>query len=385
MGSTEVGKSIDQTTSPKGLEGVVAAETKISRIEGLKGELYYRGINIDELAGRSNFEEISYFLWYGALPTQSEFNEWKTQLAASRALAPEVSALLKLFPTTAHPMAVLRTAISAAALYDDESEELTRDANIHKAMRIVAQCPTIVAAFDRLRRGLQPIEPRQELDHVANFLYMLQGKVPEAPFANALSAYYVLLAEHSFNASTFTGRVVIGTRSDMHSAIVGAIGALKGELHGLANQRTMEVLKEIGSLDNVESFVRHQLDQHQRIMGFGHRVYKTEDPRAKHLRALAKELGALRQDLKWFEIAEQLQRTVWKEKQLYINVDFYSAPLLHYIGIPIDLFTTQFACSRSAGWCAHMLEQYADNRLIRPSAQYIGPMNLHYIPIEQRR
>ena len=372
------------TPVKKGLEGVIAGESHIGDVDGTNCQLIYRGYNIDELVGRATYEEVAYLLWDGALPTRAQLNAWTQQLAACRALPHEIIALLHSLPKDATPMAILRTAVSALALYDPEVEVDSPEANRRKGLRVMGAIPTIVAVYDRFRRDLPIVAPRAELGQAANFLYMLHGKPPTEADATALDAYFVLLAEHSFNASTFAARIVVGTKSDLYSAVVAAIGALKGDLHGSANRKAMEMLEEIGTPENVEAFVQKTLQAHNRFMGFGHRVYKGEDPRAKHLRAIAKQIGTGGGDLKWFEMSKRLQEAVWKAKQLYVNVDFYSASLLHYLGIPTDCFTTMFACARTAGWMAHVLEQYADNRLIRPLAQYVGLRDLQYLPIDKR-
>jgi len=368
----------------KGLEGVVAGETAISDVDGQRCQLIYRGYHLDELVGKATYEEVSYLLLFGALPTRSQLKEWTDQLEASRSLEPQVLALLQSLPATANPMALLRTVISALGLYDEETDEEPIEATRRKAVRAIAKTPTIVAAVGRLQGRASVVAPKAGLGHAASFLYMLHGRVPTDEQARALDAYFVLLADHGFNASTFTARVVTGTKSDFYSAITAAIGSLKGPLHGAANRKAMEMLEEIGTPDRVESYVQKTLADHKRFMGFGHRVYKGPDPRAKHLKECAKRLGETNGELKWFAISERLQDAVWNAKKLYINVDFYSASLLHYLSLPTELFTTMFACARMAGWSAHVIEQASDNRLIRPLAQYVGPRDLHFVPIDQR-
>jgi len=282
-------------------------------------------------------------------------------------------------------MALLRTAISILGLDDSESTDDALETIRQKAVRTIAVTPTIVAALERLRRHQAPVAPKNTLGHAANFLYMLHGQAPAAAHAEALDTYFVLLAEHGFNASTFTARTVTGTRSDYYSAITAAIGSLKGPLHGAAGRKAMEMLQDIGTPEQVEPYVQRTLADHKRFMGFGHRVYKGEDPRAKHLKATAKRLADSSQEAQWFAISERLQAAVLKAKGLSINVDFYSASLLHYLEIPTELFTAMFACARMAGWSAHVLEQAADNRLIRPLARYVGPRDLRFIPIDQRQ
>ncbi len=368
----------------KGLEGVVAGETAISDVDGQRCQLVYRGYALDEIAGKANYEEVSHLLLFGALPTRHQLTEWTAQLDAARPLEPALVSWLRSLPAQANPMALLRTALSAMALHDPDAEATSLDASRRQAVRAIAKTPTIVAAIGRLSAGQPPVAPKPTLGHAANFLFMLHGKEPTGEQARALDAYFVLLADHGFNASTFTARVVTGTQSDYSSAIVAAIGALKGPLHGAANRKAMEMLQDIGTPEQVEPYVQRSLADHKRFMGFGHRVYKGEDPRAKHLKELARQLGATAGELKWFTISERLQEAVWKAKQLYINVDFYSASLLHYLGIPTELFTTMFACARMAGWSAHIIEQASDNRLIRPLAQYVGPRDLRLAPLDQR-
>ncbi len=368
----------------RGLEGVVAGETWISDVDGQRCQLIYRGYNIDELAGKATYEEVSYLLLYNALPTCEQLISWSRLLESSRALEPPLLSLLQTLPPTADPMATLRTAISALGLYDPKAEDESIDAIGAKAVRTIATTPTIVATLGRLRAGHTPIPPKAGLSHAANFLYMLHGKAPTEEEARALDTYFVLLADHGFNASTFTARSVTSTRADYYSAVTAAIGALKGPLHGAANTKAMEMLTEIGTPEQVEPYVKKTLADHKRFMGFGHRVYKGEDPRGKHLKLIAKQLGELRHDTKWFAISERLQEAVQKAKGLYINVDFYSASLLHYLGIPAELFTTIFACARMAGWSAHIIEQWSNNRLIRPLSLFLGPRDLRFVPIEQR-
>ena len=368
----------------KGLEGVVAAETRVGEVDGQRCQLIYRGYNIDELVGRATYEEVSYLLLHGVLPARAPLTEWTRQLDAHRAITPQTPALLKTLPREAGPMALLRTMMSVLGLDDSESVDDSVEQMRQKAVNAIAVTPTLVAAIGRLRDGKASVAPKAGLSHAANFLYMLHGAPPSDVQAQALDAYFILLAEHGFNASTFTARTVIGTKSDYFSAVTAAIGTLKGPLHGAAGRKAMEMLIEIGSPDHVESHVQKTLADHKRFMGFGHRVYKGEDPRAKHLKRIAKQLGEAAKDLKWFSISERLQEAVHKAKGLYINVDFYAASLLHYLGIPAELFTAMFACARMAGWSAHILEQAADNRLIRPLAKYTGPLDLKFVPLDQR-
>ncbi len=373
-----------QPAVQKGLEGVVAAETRISEVDGQRCELIYQGYHIDELVSRASFEEVSFLLLHGALPNRNQLQEWTAQLGANRALSPQILSLVQSLPHQSPSMALLRTVISAMGLYDPDEEHNGPDLVRHRATEVIAQIPTIIAAGARRRAGKSYVPPQAGLSHAANFLYMLHGQEPSELQAKALDAYLVLLADHGLNASTFAARVVTGTQSDYYSAIVAAIGTLKGPLHGAANRKAMEMLIEIGSVDRVDTFVKHTLAHHQRFMGFGHRVYKGEDPRAKHLKRLAQEVGDASGERQWLAISERLKDAVWSAKQLYVNVDFYSASLLHCLGIPTELFTTMFACARVSGWSAHILEQLADNRLIRPLSRYTGPRDLKLVPLEQR-
>ena len=368
----------------KGLEGVVAGETAISDVDGQRCELIYRGYHLDELVGKASYEEVSYLLLFGALPGRRQLTAWTEDLEAERTLDSRILSIVQACARQADPMAILRTALSLLGLYDEEADDASPNGLRRKVVRAVVKTPMIVAAIGRFLDGETLIAPRAGLGHAANFLYLLHGRAPTAEQAAALDAYFVLLADHGFNASTFTARTVTGTQSDYYSAIVAAIGSLKGPLHGAANRKAMEMLVEIGSVDRVAPYIQRTLADHKRFMGFGHRVYKGPDPRAKHLKAIAQRLGETSGEPQWFAISERLQEAVWEAKKLYINVDFYSASLLHYLGIPTELFTTMFACARMAGWAAHIIEQFADNRLIRPLALYVGPRDLRLVPIDRR-
>lgn len=367
----------------KGLEGVTVAETRLSDVDGARCQLIYRGYSIDELVGKATYEEVSYLLLVGHLPSRQELSEWSEQLSSRRALDPEVLRVMSLIPA-GHPMAYLRTVISVMGLLDPQAEAADPSTLRQQAMDLIAKTPTIIATFDRLRHKRPMLGPRPDLSHAANCLYMLHGEEPPHQSVAALDAYFVLLAEHGFNASTFAARTTVATQSDLYSGVVSALATLKGPLHGAANAKAMEMLMEIGSPDQVEPYVQKALTDHKRFMGFGHRVYKGEDPRAKHLKRFAQDMAKINGDVRWLHISERLQEAVWKAKQLHINVDFYSASLLYYLGIPVDFFTTTFACARMAGWSAHILEQLADNRLIRPLALYVGPKDLRFVPLEQR-
>jgi citrate synthase len=367
-----------------GLEDVVAATSTICDIIGPLGKLTYRGIDIHDLAKNSSFEETAYLLWFGSLPTREALNEFSAELASHRALPTQVLTLMKDFPRTATPMDALRTALSALAFYNPQAHDPSREANVEKAMRVTAQTATIVAAYEQIRRGREPLKPDADGSHAENFLRMLFGSEPEPLFIRAMDLALILHADHELNASTFAARVTAATLADMYSAVVSAIGALAGPLHGGANEQVMKMLQKIGEPSRVDAYVSEKLAAHQKISGFGHRVYKTEDPRATHLRQMSKQLGEHIGNLRWYEISRRLEEVVMQQKHLYANVDFYSASCYFTMGIPIDMFTPVFAVSRTAGWAAHVLEQYADNRLIRPRAEYLGEKDVAYVPIERR-
>lgn len=370
----------------KGLEGVVATTSKICFIDGDRGVLAYRGIDIHELAHQSNFEETCYLLWFGKLPTRRELRELCDRFAEERKLDASIISLLRTAPRHALPMDVLRTAVSALSFYDPQEKSNDHTANIDKAIRLTSQIAMIVAAYDRIRKGQPLVEPDRSLSHAANFLLMLNGKSPSVTAERALDIALILHADHELNASTFAARVTAATLSDMHSAITSAIGALKGPLHGGANEAVFHVLEAIDAsgADPVE-YVRGMLAQKKKIPGFGHRVYHTEDPRATHLRQMSRELGNSSGQGKWFEISQKIEGFVKADKKLNANVDFYSASTYHTLGIDVDLFTPIFAVSRISGWTAHVIEQLDDNRLIRPRAEYLGPeYPAPYVPIDQR-
>jgi citrate synthase len=366
----------------KGLEGVVALESGISSIIG--STLTYRGITIDELAENASFEEVIYLLWHGKLPNRAELAELNAQLQASSNIPAQVLEILKIIPRDTNPMDALRTAVSVLAHYDSDTADMSHDANFRKAIRLTAQIPIIVCAIGRIRQGKEPIAPRPDLSIAANFDYMLNGEEPREVAVKAIDTALVLHADHELNASTFSARGTVSTLADMHGGIVSAIATLKGPLHGGANEAVMRMLLKIGSLDNVDQFIFDALHNKEKIMGFGHRVYKHGDPRAKHLRLMSEKLAQLTGEPRWYEMSVRIDDAVVKEKGLLPNVDFYSASVYYMLGIPIDLFTPVFATSRVSGWLAHILEQYADNRLIRPRADYIGPVDQHYIPIDER-
>jgi len=370
----------------KGLEGVVAAHSGICWIDGDAGVLAYRGIDIHELAEKSNFEETSYLLWFGKLPTKAELGKFRKSLAEARKLDPAFLKLLAEMPRTATPMEVLRTGVSALSFFDPDEKDNLHDANVRKAFRLTSQIAMIVAIYDRLRKGKPVVDADPSLSHAANFLWMLNGEKPSETAEKALDVALILHADHELNASTFAARVIAATLSDIHSAVTGAIGALKGPLHGGANEAVMRLLNTIvkeGS-DPVEH-VKKMLNAKQKISGFGHRVYHTEDPRATHLRKMSEDLGKSSGNSKWFEMSRAIEKFVLAEKKLNANVDFYSASTYTTLGIDVDLFTPIFAVSRISGWAAHVIEQLDDNRLIRPRAEYIGPKYpSEYIPISGR-
>lgn len=380
--------------SSKGLEGVVVANTGLSKIYGEEGRLLYRGYEIDDLAANVTFEEVCHLLWFDTLPTRKQLDELHAQFVRAAPVHPAVIDLLRLLPPGTHPMAALRTAASALASFDDEAEDMSPEANQRKAIRLVAKMPTLTAAIERLRKGKDPIAPRDDLGLAANFLYMLSGEVPDELSERIMDVAFTLHAEHGMNASTFSARVTVATLSDMHSGVVSAIGTLKGPLHGGANEQVMAMLKQIGEPENAEPWVLGALERKERIMGFGHRVYKALDPRAPILKRLAEELaaskgGAGNSTTKWLEISERIQKVMAVEMEkrgraIYPNVDFFSASVYYTLGIPADLFTNIFACARTSGWTAHIIEQYQDNRLIRPKAQYVGPEGVKVTPIDQR-
>lgn len=369
-------------TATKGLEGIVAATSSISSI--IDGVLTYRGYNIDDLASFATFEEIIYLLWYGKLPNETELAGLKSQLSENAELPSSIIDTLKLFPKDANTMAVLRTAVSALALYDDAANDMSHEANLLKAIKLQAKTPAIIAAYSRIRQGLEPVQPVKGQSIAYNFLYMLNGEEPEASSVEAMDKALVLHADHELNASTFSARVTVATLSDIYSGITSAIGTLKGPLHGGANEAVMVMLEEIGSYDQVDDYIQTKLDQKEKIMGFGHRVYKNGDPRAKHLMKMSEELGKAKGNPELYNMSVRIEELVTGQKGLKPNVDFYSASTYTMLGIPRDLFTPIFAISRMSGWTAHILEQYENNRIIRPRAEYTGPASQIFVPIQER-
>jgi len=361
--------------APKGgLEDVVAASSAICYLDGDRGVLAYFGYDIHDLAGAS-FEEVCYLLWHGRLPNRAELGDLQSQLAAARSLGEPVLRLMKQLPSS-DGMDALRTLTSILGHFDPDASDNSQPANYRKAIRLTAQLASLVATYGRMQAGGGPIQPDPALGHAANFLYMLTGKRPDALSTRAFDVALVLHADHELNASTFAARVAAATLTDLHSAIVGAIGTLKGPLHGGANADVMRLLIEIGpdsTPEKIDEAIRSRLARKVKIPGFGHRVYRTEDPRATHLRRMSEELGKRAGNTRWFEMSRRIEQLVTGEKKLYPNVDFYSASTYYTLGIPVDLFTPIFAVSRVSGWTAHCLEQYANNRLIRPRTDYIGP------------
>jgi citrate synthase len=378
--------TVTHTPSTKGLEGIVATTSGICYIDGDNGVLAYRGIDIHELADHSNFEETCYLLWFGKLPTRQELKELHEKLAAERKLDAGIIDLLRSAPRHALPMDVLRTAVSALSFYDVDERNNDHRANVDKAIRLTSQLAMIVAAYDRLRKGNPVVAPDPSLSHAANFLLMLNGKRPSETAERALDIALILHADHELNASTFAARVTAATLSDMHSAITSAIGALKGPLHGGANEAVFQILQAIDkSGSDPVDYIKGMLIQKKKVPGFGHRVYHTEDPRATHLRVMSRDLGKSSGQAKWFEMSQKIEDFVKADKKLNANVDFYSASTYHTLGIDVDLFTPIFAVSRIAGWAAHVIEQLDDNRLIRPRADYLGPEYPNkYVGMEKR-
>jgi citrate synthase len=372
-----------------GLEGVQVARTRMSKVLGDEGKLIYAGYDIHDIAENASFAEVAYMFWYWRLPNSRELSAFKDRLNIRRNIPFHVLELIRSAPTVeAHPMSVLRTAVSALALGDPGSNDISSGSNLRRAADLTAKIPTIIAAHDRHRKELETVGPRDDLDHASNFLYMLHGRVPSELESRALNLYLVLLADHGFNASTFSARVTAATQSDIFSAVTSALGTLKGPSHGGATEATMQQLFEIGSVKNVESWFKRARKEGRRLFGMGHRVYKAEDPRAVHLRKIATELAAAT-DSTWLDIAIKLEEVAMQdpyfaERKIYVNVDYYSAPMLYALGIEPDLFTNMFAMSRVVGWTGHLIEQYADNRLIRPRSEYIGPVGLEWIPIDAR-
>ena len=371
-------------TPAKGLDGIVAATTRLSDVQGDVGRLIYCGYDINELAGKVTYEEVIHLLHHDHLPNSAELDELKGLLCQKRELPKGVVDMIKSFPKDTPPMHVIRTAVSALGCFDPDSDNNSMDESRLKALRLIARIPIITAYFHRVRQGKKLVTPEPSLGEAANFLYLMDGEKPSQEKESTMDMCYVLHADHGMNASTFSARVTISTLSDMYSAITSAIGTLKGPLHGGANEGVIKMLQEIGSLDNVDAYIADALAQKKKIMGIGHRVYKTLDPRAPHLKRMAQILSAKIGEPKWIQMSERIAEIMLKEKNLHANVDFYSATVYYSLGIPTDLFTPIFAIARTTGWTAHVLEQLADNRLIRPQSLYAGPVGLKVVPIDQR-
>jgi len=378
--------AVEEAKPKAGLEDVVAATSSICYLDGTRGVLAYYGYDIHDLA-KATFEETCYLLWHGRLPNRAELGDLQSQLAAARPLGEPMLRLMKQLPAS-DGMDMLRTLTSALGQYDPDVADNSPQAQYRKAVRLTAQIASLVATYGRLQAGGGPIQPDPALGHAANFLYMLKGERPSALATRAFDIALILHADHELNASTFAGRVIAATLSDIYSAVVGAIGALKGPLHGGANAEVMKMLIDIGpeaTPERIDEAIRGRLAKKIKIPGFGHRVYRTEDPRATHLRRMSKELGERAGNTRWYEMSQRIEQLVTGEKKLYPNVDFYSASTYYTLGIPIDLFTPIFAVSRVSGWTAHDLEQYKNNRLIRPRTDYVGPPYPQtFLPIDQR-
>jgi citrate synthase len=368
----------------KGLREVIAGQTKVSDIDGAEGRLWYAGCDIGDLARNATFEEVVYLLHHTRLPNRDELDDLNEFLVNERELSPFLLHLMPDLAQQTSPMSMLRTAVSAASAYDPDGWDESPDAQYRKALRLIAKTPTLIATYHRLRTGQEVLPPNPKLPHAANFLWMLLGVEPDIDDAAALDTTLILYADHTMNASTFTARIIASTLADMFSAITGAIAALKGPLHGGANEESMKMAEEIGTPDKAEAYVRERLGRHEKIMGFGHAVYTTMDPRATVLKQLAREVGERHEDIVWSQIFEALQETVYEQRQLWPNVDLYAAGVYHVLGIPTDLMTPIFALARMAGWTAHVREQYADNKVIRPGSEYVGPRNQTWVPIEAR-
>lgn len=370
-------------TPKKGLEDIIAGSTSISFIDGREGRLIYRGYDIHDLV-QGNFEEVTYLLLYGNLPNQAELADFTSKLQAESSLPESVIEKIRQLPKGVNPMEGLRNLLGELSFHDDESNDNASEANFRKAIRLIAKTPLIVALLHRIRSGEDVVLPRTDLSIAANFMYMLFGKEASPEHVRMMDIALILHADHEFNASTFTARVIAATLSDMYSAVVGAVGALKGPLHGGANEQVMRMLLEIQDPAGTEQWITEALASKKKIMGFGHRVYKTEDPRATHLRKMSHSLGEETGQMQWYNMSETIEKVVQEQKGLYPNVDFYSASAYYMMGIPIELFTPIFAISRMVGWTAHVIEQHADNRLIRPASDYTGATDLRYAPVDQR-
>lgn len=374
----------DSSAAAAGLRGVVAAQSKIGDVDGVNGVLIYQGYNIHDLAENSTFEEVVFLLWNARLPKKAELEDFKANFSKNYEVRSEIIEMMKTFPKDAVPMDVLRTTVSALDFYDADGHGTDRENAMHAAIRLTAKMPTLVAAWERIRNGKDVVKPDSSLNIAENFMYMLRGEKPEADEARMMDICLILHADHELNASTFTTRVVAGTLADIYGAVTAGIAALAGPLHGGANTKVMESLLQIGEVENVEPWLDKKLENKEKVMGIGHAVYKTEDPRATWLRKFSKQMGEKTGNMKWYEMSEKLEKLMFDKKGMYPNVDFYSASTYYMMGIPLDLYTPIFAISRIAGWTGHILEQYSDNKLIRPRAEYVGERDLKYTPIEER-
>ncbi len=369
----------------RGLEGVVAAETDISYVDGANGDLYYKGYNIHDLADTCTYMEVAYLLLNGNLPTEEELQAFRLQTVSEMRLPSQIVKMMEIMPPSSHPMDVLRTVVSALSYFDHDSKSNTPEANRHKAVRLIAQIPTIVAHLFRIRRREMIVSPDPQISMAANILYMFNGAIPSDAHIRAMDQLLLLHADHGMNASTFAARVTASTHADLHAAITSAIGTLSGPLHGGANERVMKMLKEINNVEEVDEYIESMLAQGLRVMGFGHRVYKKEDPRARHLRQSSEEICTSSGDKNFFKISHRIEDIVMEKKGIFPNVDFYSATVQHALGIPEEFYTTIFASSRISGWVAHVLDQYQNNRLIRPTSKYVGTFNRPFVPIGERK
>jgi citrate synthase len=375
----------DEKVPVRGLENVVAGETRISFVDGDNGVLIYNGYDVRDLAENTTFDEVVFLSWYSQLPKRNELESFRAQLVNEMRLPSQVIDMIRLAPSGAHPMDVLRTAVSALSMFDPDSDNLTHQANERKLGRLLAQVLTIIADMHRVRRNESVVSPDPKLDIGDNFLYMFRGRQPDEEEKKAFDQLLLLHLDHGFNASTFAARVTASTLSDMHAALTSALGTLKGSLHGGANERVLQMLDEIDHVDMVESYIEGMLNEGKRIMGFGHRVYKVEDPRARLLRRWSERLCRRADMAHLYEISHRIEQVVLQKKGIYPNVDFYSATVQHALGIPRQYFTAIFAASRTAGWLAHVMEQYADNRLIRPTSKYTGGWGRQVTPIGERK
>lgn len=375
----------ESSAAAAGLRGVVAAQSAIGDVNGEEGKLIYQGYDIHDLAEHSTFEEVVFLLWNGRLPSQAELDEHISTLRSNYNAPHEVIDLMKQYPKDSDPMDILRTAVSSLDLYDPKGQGTDRESAVGAAVRITAQIGTLAAAWDRIRNGKDVIGPDSSLSIAENFLYMLRGEKPEADEARMFDIALILHADHELNASTFTTRVVAGTLTDMYGAVTAGIAALSGPLHGGANTNVMKMLIEIGDLDKVDAWVEKALEEKRKIMGIGHAVYKTEDPRATWLRKFSKQMAEKKGETKWYEMSQRIEQLMHEKKGMYPNVDFYSASTYYLMGIALDMYTPIFAVSRISGWTGHILEQYANNKLIRPRAEYIGKRDQKYVPIAERK